>query len=47
MENPQGATIKISKELRQKLKVLVAERGVSTYDELIRELIKKEAEKKA
>lgn len=41
MENPQGATIKISKELRQKLKVLVAQRGVSTYDELIRDLIKK------
>jgi|GEM_PF-1242163 hypothetical protein len=42
MENPQGATIKISKELRQKLKILVARRGFSTYDQLIREMIKKE-----
>lgn len=38
----ETATINVSKELRQKLKILVAKKNMRNYDELIRELIKKE-----
>lgn len=34
--------IQISRELKRKLKILVAERDLNSYDELIQELIKKE-----
>lgn len=38
----ERTTIEIGKDLRRKLKILVAKKDLNNYDELIRSLIKKE-----